>query len=393
MSQHEILKDGLQSFFRGVPVVKTVDQYRNVPFVEVESDGLRFGIEIRVLGDGQISFIEVVSRDDSTLHRFSKRFLRSWKKGMPVYEEGVLVLHYLNLPGQLSSETEVIEICEVVRSIIAQLLTPGAHESTLEYLSSLESGSVEELVKIQNLAVRNHVLQDMTQFMAPKQLSIVDTLDLVAREGLSIARFGDGEMKCMLTNRGISFQRHDWKLMRDLRRICTNSPDSLLACFPTIMAENPFWSDFWSEYWFKLRGFLKDPVYGDSFVSRPQAFKTEGPELVDLWKSIWDDLKVCFVTGKGSRMDVSHEIFNNVKSTSTVLSKNSNAYDDLDNILRACDEKTDVDIFIIALGPAGTVLAYELALRGRRALDVGHLNNSYDNAFLKAPNPESIPWS
>lgn len=199
-------------------------------------------------------------------------------------------------------------------------------------------------------------------------------------------------MRCMLTHQGISFQNHNWELMRDLRAMCSNNLDNLLVCFPAMLVENPFWNEFWAKYWFKLKGFLRNDEYGDSFVSRPQAFKSEGQELADLWQSIWENRNICFITGKGSRMDVTHTLFSNAKNSSSILSKNSNAYDDIDNILQACDSKTDVDIFLIALGPAGTALAYELALKGRRALDIGHLNNSYDNAFRLSPSPESIPW-
>ncbi|PPE76500.1 hypothetical protein C3941_28810 [Kaistia algarum] len=49
-------------------------------------------------------------------------------------------------------------------------------------------------------------------------------------------------------------------------------------------------------------------------------------------------------------------------------------------------------IFIIALGQAGTILSYKLHILGFRALDVGHIDRSYDNVFLSGKIPEKIKF-
>ncbi|WP_413772750.1 GT-D fold domain-containing glycosyltransferase [Acinetobacter sp. ANC 4169] len=58
------------------------------------------------------------------------------------------------------------------------------------------------------------------------------------------------------------------------------------------------------------------------------------------------------------------------------------------NVLR----KKNVDMFLIALGPTGTVLSARLHQYGLRGLDVGHLNNSYDTVFLNKVRPEQIDF-
>ena len=78
--------------------------------------------------------------------------------------------------------------------------------------------------------------------------------------------------------------------------------------------------------------------------------------------------------------------------TQEILGKATNAFDEL-NILKAqaIEKKDNVDIYLIALGQTGTILAAELAEEGLWALDVGHLPNSYDNIFNSKATPENLP--
>lgn len=67
-------------------------------------------------------------------------------------------------------------------------------------------------------------------------------------------------------------------------------------------------------------------------------------------------------------------------------------YTEIDDVMKQCIEQKQVDLFLIALGPTGTVLAARLHHRGFRALDIGHLNNSYDTVFLNQMRPEQITY-
>lgn len=60
--------------------------------------------------------------------------------------------------------------------------------------------------------------------------------------------------------------------------------------------------------------------------------------------------------------------------------------------MEKCLQEKEVDMFLIALGPTGTVLASRLFHKNLRALDIGHLNNSYDTVFLNSVRPESLSY-
>jgi hypothetical protein len=54
-------------------------------------------------------------------------------------------------------------------------------------------------------------------------------------------------------------------------------------------------------------------------------------------------------------------------------------------------EAQDPDqLFLMSLGPAGTLLTAWLARMGRWAIDIGHINNSWANVFAEGKWPESM---
>jgi hypothetical protein len=195
----------------------------------------------------------------------------------------------------------------------------------------------------------------------------------------------------MVTNKGCIFQKHDWKLMQELRDISAQN-NNLMVCYPGLLIEDDFWNNFWSEFWPKCKFYLNQDRLGDAMITRPEAFYFYGQQIVDLWKAIWEGKNICFVTGESSRLNAEHLIFSNIRSAQHILTKNNDAYTFIDDIFQQCIVKKDVDMFLIALGPTGTALAARLHQYGLRGLDIGHLNNSYDTVFLNKARPEQIDF-
>lgn len=257
------------------------------------------------------------------------------------------------------------------------------------YLKSLKKTN-ENICNLLKEQIRQDTMEDMRLFMKGRQLSMVDTLKALAGKNLSLSRFGDGEVACMITDNGFDFQEHSWKLMNELRDICRHNGNTLV-CFPGIKPEDPYWNDFWALSWKKCKVFLDDQfVIGNSMVSRIDVFNFHGQEAVTLWKDLWDGKSVCFVSGNNSRFDAEHILFSNIKSGTLVLSENRNAYSDIDRVFELCMATPDADIFLIALGVTGTILSSRLANAGKKALDIGHLTNCYDQVFLGKPVPEKL---
>jgi hypothetical protein len=96
------------------------------------------------------------------------------------------------------------------------------------------------------------------------------------------------------------------------------------------------------------------------------------------------------ITGKGSRFELIPALFDNVASADFTYSTASNAFEDLARLNGELASTTD-ELYLIALGPAGTVLAAQLAEAGKWAIDLGHISDSYENVFKGAVRPELKP--
>lgn len=224
-------------------------------------------------------------------------------------------------------------------------------------------------------------------------MNMIETMDHIYKEELSLSRYGDGELNLVINqNNNISFQKNSILINEKLIEILSNTNDNLLVCLPNLALQNNFWRDFWFKKLHLFAHHCNQSLYGNAQVTRPIFFQKYGVEATEAWKRIWRNKSVCFIYGEGSRFEKNHFLFDEISSYSEILGKPSNAFEDLDLIIKQSvnlAEKTE--IYLIALGPTGTILASELSKLGLRALDIGHLPNSYDNVFKNGKNPEALP--
>lgn len=120
---------------------------------------------------------------------------------------------------------------------------------------------------------------------------------------------------------------------------------------------------------------LNKIIYGDATISRRSVFKQNPIEKI---KTLWQDKDVVFVYGKESRFFIHEELFENVKSYEIVYAPSKNAFSEYDAVLNQCLNHSKTKVFLLACGPTATVLAFDLAKHGYRALDIGELPTSYD---------------
>ncbi|KIP51384.1 hypothetical protein SD72_15775 [Leucobacter komagatae] len=91
-------------------------------------------------------------------------------------------------------------------------------------------------------------------------------------------------------------------------------------------------------------------------------------------------------------MTLSPELFDNVSEVTRIDSVAVDAFSDLPRVLGKIASFRDKDhLFLIALGPAGTILASKLAKLGEQAIDVGHISDSFETVFQGAEWPEKKP--
>lgn len=217
----------------------------------------------------------------------------------------------------------------------------------------------------------------------------IETLERVAEQQLSIARFGDGEIGLCLGG-SIGFQNYDQLLARRLRDILKDgSLSSLLvclsphdkSCYQTTPRVQMFVYKYLARHGEEYLNLL-DPArkYGSTFVSRPDSFVFEGDQMNRykmLLRNLWANRDVLIVTGEKSRFVLIDELFDNIRSVEFLYGPSQNAFSSYDELLSRIRSRAEHRLVLLALGPTATVLAYDLAKEGRQTLDIGHLPSCF----------------
>ncbi|RUT67279.1 hypothetical protein CKG00_13570 [Morganella morganii] len=350
----------------------------DIAYIEIKTNIFNVALDIDIRGN-----IYLVFRDHASLSIFNEFLHRDFEERTMIYDQRNNKYELGTIPEQ---DLDTLSITYgAIRNIIEfynDISVDYHNKKQLESSRNIESLLLQE--------TENKTWNDLYHFFEGKRLSALETVKWIKENNCSLSRFGDGEIM-LLTEDGIYFQKADKKLTYELRNICSTK-NNTLVCMPHCVVERGFWHTFWVQYWFRSKFFINQPVYGDTFVSRPEGFYQFGDELVNAWMSIWENKNVCIVTGEKSRLDPEHLMLSNIKNKEIIYSGNTNSYDDIDSLTEKCLEKKDIDIFLIASGPAGTVLSAKLAGNNRIALDIGHLTNSYDVVYAGKDNPEQLPF-
>ena len=216
----------------------------------------------------------------------------------------------------------------------------------------------------------------------------------IVKEGCSLARFGDGEFSAIAGRVRHKFQTvADEELGRRLLEVLHANEDSLLIG----IADNYGSLQKYNEQAKReIRRYLKrevrkehlailqrDVCYYDAYVTRPYIMyadnETDAPaRRFTSLKRIWEGRDCVFVEGNQTRLGVGNDLFSNTKSVQRILAPAVNAFEAYDRIYRECMKQNKEALFILALGPTATVLAYDLYRAGYQAVDVGHVDLEYE---------------
>lgn len=217
-----------------------------------------------------------------------------------------------------------------------------------------------------------------------------DTVKAIKEHHLSVSRLGDGEFK-VIFGTGNEFQNPDERLAKRLAEILKSDVPNVLVCVPyalremSHLCEKPtgFWLSFIREYYLRLsRSLSKKTVYGDTNFTRfyiDYKDKSNRREYFSTIKEIWNGRDVFIVEGEKSCLGVGNDIFDNTKSIHRILCPSRDAFSSYDKILEACKVEIPQEALVLcALGMTATVLAYDLAMAGYQAIDIGHLDIEYE---------------
>lgn len=237
---------------------------------------------------------------------------------------------------------------------------------------------------------------------APKILSFEETINEIVNHKKSFGRFGDGEIRMMMNEGGIGFQRENPALTERLQEVMHANEDKFLiglpntfnACNSQRIDSQIFWLGFNMVYAKKFLSKIDiNRIYGDTNITRfYMAYKDKSPKTVEAkikqLKRIWSNQEVLIIEGEHTKLGIGNDFFTNAKGIKRIICPAKDAFSKYDEILNATKAIGKDKLILIALGPTATVLSYDLAKAGVWAVDVGHIDIEY-SWFLEGKKDKS----
>lgn len=224
----------------------------------------------------------------------------------------------------------------------------------------------------------------------PKIKSIPETIDKILGERSSICRFGDSELLYIIEGRNLPYQVQDNRLRKYLVDILVSDHPNILIGLPigyqSLENLKPdarlTWRAVISWTYPGVKKILNpDKVYYNASMTRLYMDYQDTSHSGALFRKvmqIWDDRDIILIEGEKSRLGVGNDLFSNAKSLKRILGPAHNAFSQFDSLLDFAKTQNEDSLYLIAMGPTAKPLAYELALTGRQALDIGNLDVEYE---------------
>ena len=190
----------------------------------------------------------------------------------------------------------------------------------------------------------------------PKILNVPQTLDKLLHSRDSIARYGDGEMEIMNGGK-IPFQDYDAELANRLKSIIKTSYSNVMLGIPYTYFFPKFLPERSEEI--KQWNYTRIPKYRRDFLqcidkgleycaAEISTLDGASSETYEMFRKLWNGKNIAIITCKSLWDKVEYNIFDNARG-----------------------------MIIVMCGPAAAVWAVDLAKRGYRALDIGHVLKGY----------------
>lgn len=198
----------------------------------------------------------------------------------------------------------------------------------------------------------------------PSVLSERETLARLSTE--SIARFGDGELRCALDG-GCTSQIADPRLAVELRRMLA-APKNCLIGIPNakIGPKTENWARYVTE---RFTSLYRAPEYASAFITRPDSAPSiDTPDYWQAVQDLWNGKDITLVVG--DKKSITTEMMTGAASIREVWGPRQHAYAQIDRLEE--EVGTPSGTVILCLGATATALAYRLAQKGVHALDLGH---------------------
>ena len=231
-----------------------------------------------------------------------------------------------------------------------------------------------------------------------------EAVERIVNDGCSLIRFGDGEFEIMAGKSRAPFQEYEKRLSLRLVEAVNAIHPKILIAIADNYGELSQYTDVTAD---GIRSYMTDDVrkfhasvlhpgrvYYDAYIFKtylPYKDKSSVEQRINQIKRIWDKRDVVLIEGEFTRTGYGNDLLGNASSIARILCPTKNAWEKYENIFEESKKLDRKSLILIALGPAGKVLAYDLARIGFQAVDIGQADMDYDwkNAGVgyRMPNP------
>ena len=292
----------------------------------------------------------------------------------------------------IENDKFIFDIVKKQNEIIKKVTSD--YDNIANHIARLSVNQVAMNSSVDNL--KYELLYNTERPQYPKILSGEMAIEKIINEGKSMSRFGDGEFAVIAGVDRQKFQRADKKLAKRLVEVLKAKQDDILICLMDVYGDL---SKYNTECKYNIRAYMSEDIrkqhyalidmerdYYDAYVTRPYASyldnNTDAPKKrFDNLKRIWKGKKLLIIEGEKSRLGVGNDLFAGAADIKRILGPAEHAFDRYDDLFKEAIsflESNDDYLTLIAMGATATVLAYDIAMKGFQALDIGHVDIEYE---------------
>lgn len=237
--------------------------------------------------------------------------------------------------------------------------------------------------------LKYELYDEIKDLKRPVIKDVAETIDALVQSRASLCRFGDGELR-LIEGNDIEFQKASPLLSSRLGEVLSSRDDRVFIGIPRLIYSSKngvteLSKRFWRENGKRFRRQLDRYIdYDRPYFSAEVTIAYCMYESLDFGayfetiRRLWDDRPVVIVCGDGIFNDLKYNVFSNAKSTEYLFCPSVNAFEEYERIHGEASKVDKDAVVCIILGPTAKVLAYDLALEGFQALDLGHIAKAYD---------------
>lgn len=221
--------------------------------------------------------------------------------------------------------------------------------------------------------------------------NVEESLEKLNENSKSLARFGDGELDVILGGH-IGFQSKNTALADRLLEVLTHPIENCFFAVPDAINMENYDNLTDESFFFWTQNMCKNRKKWMNILNNKEEYlstnvtrlyiryqnKEKCAENFEKLMQLWKDKDILVVEGDKTALGVGNKFLEGARSIKRIICPAKNAFDKYDEIIRTIKKYAEDRLILLALGPTATILAYDLAKAGYRALDVGHCDIEYE---------------